>query len=458
MKKTFLLLLFSFVPLLVFSQSLVNGKVKTTEGEMLPGVQILEKGTTNGTITDLEGNFKINVTENVTLIVSYIGYKTQEIELDERTNIEITLEVAETGLDEVVVIGYGTTKKKLNTGANLNVKGEDIQQLTPSNAMDALKGISPGVSITQSNGQPGAGNKVYIRGIGTTGNSNPLYIVDGVAVGNIDYLSSADIETIDVLKDAASAAIYGSRAANGVILVATKKGKKGNRPVITYDAYTGWQNVYKKPDLLNAKEYITIMNEAEVNDGLVPTDFSAILANYHQIENGTWKGTNWFDEITVKDAYIQSHAINVTGGSEKSIYSIGASYLNDEGILGGTQANSNYKRLNLRLNTEHVILEKDGLKTLVVGQNLSYTNSENPGIRTGDIYWNDVHNTLITPPIMPVYAENGDYHGALMNWSSRIPNPVALMEILGKYNYNKSNSIVGNVYMEINPVKGLNFR
>ncbi|NJO90704.1 MAG: TonB-dependent receptor plug domain-containing protein, partial [Chloroflexia bacterium] len=276
MKKTFLLLLFSLIPLLVLAQNAVTGKVKTAEGESLPGVQILEKGTGNGTITDLDGNFTLTVGDDAALVVSYVGYKTQEVAVGDQTNIVVILTVEEKGLDEVVVIGYGTAKKKLNTGANLNVKGEDIQQLTPSNAMDALQGISPGVSITRNNGQPGAGNKVYIRGIGTTGNANPLYIVDGVAVGSIDYLSSADIASIDVLKDAASAAIYGSRAANGVILVTTKKGKAGNKTVITYDAYTGWQNVYKKPDLLNAQEYIAIINEGEVNDGLVPTDFSTL--------------------------------------------------------------------------------------------------------------------------------------------------------------------------------------
>lgn len=435
----------------------VRGTVTDSDGNPIPGANVAEAGTSNGTITDLDGNYSIYVSnENAVLQFSYIGYIAQSITVGSQTVINVRLEVEETDLDEVVVIGYGMQKKKLATGANLNVKGEDIQQLTPSNPMDALQGISPGVNITRNNGQPGSGTKVYIRGIGTTGNSNPLYIVDGVTVGNIDYLSPADIESIDILKDAASSAIYGSRAANGVILVTTKKGKKG-KPVITYDGYQGWQNVYKKSDLLMAQEYAIIMNEGRVNDGLLPYDYAAIIPDWDRIESGEWKGTNWFDEISIKDAYIQSHALNITGGSARSIYSIGASYLNDEGILG-TQANSCYKRLNLRLNTEHILIEKSNLKIITIGQNLSYTNSENPGIRTGNIYWNDVHNMLVASPFKPVYGDDGNYHAQLPDWNAQAANPIGLMDYLGRYNYDKSNSIVGNVYLEIQPFEHLKFR
>ena len=202
----------------------ITGKVVDDTGEPLPGVNVYIKGTTRGTITSIDGTYKIDVDEGSILVFSYIGYIHQEINVVGRKVINITLLPETSDLEEVVVTGYGTQKKKLTTGANLNIKGELIQDLSPSNTIDALQGVSPGVSITRSNGQPGSPSKVYIRCMGTIGKASPLYIVDGVTVGNIDYLNASDIESIDVLKDAASAAIYGARAANGVILVTTKKG------------------------------------------------------------------------------------------------------------------------------------------------------------------------------------------------------------------------------------------
>ena len=233
----------------------IQGKVTSPSGEPIPGATIAVKGTTVGTITNFDGSYMLNnVAGDAVLVVSFVGMKTAEVEVANQTVINVVLDEETIGLEEVVAIGYGVQKKKLATGANMNVKGEDIQALNTTTAMDALKGITPGVNITQNNGQPGASNKINIRGIGTTGNSSPLYIVDGVIQGNIDYLSPNDIESIDVFKDAASSAIYGSRGANGVILVTTKRGQKNTRPTITYDGYYGVQNVYKMPDLLNARE------------------------------------------------------------------------------------------------------------------------------------------------------------------------------------------------------------
>src|SRR5690606_18980429 len=237
----------------VFSQTRpISGLVTDVSGQPLPGVTVLVQGTVHGTNTDFDGNYTIdNVGPEDQLVYSYIGMSTVTITVGNQTTINVAMEESAESLEEVVVVGYGVQKKALTTGANLNVKGEEIRALNTSTAMEALQGVTPGVAITRNSGQPGAGTKVTIRGLGTIGNSNPLYIVDGIAVGNIDYLNSSDIESIDVLKDAASAAIYGSRAANGVILVTTVKGKRGKQAQVHYENYFGFQKIYKNLTPLN---------------------------------------------------------------------------------------------------------------------------------------------------------------------------------------------------------------
>ena len=217
------------------------------------GASIMEKGTSNGTVTDLDGNYSLSVGPNATLVITYVGFKTQEIRVGNESRLDVTLEEDNTNLDEVVVIGYGTQKKKLITGATVQVKGEDIAKLNTTNALEAMQSSSPGVQITQSSAQPGKGYNVVIRGKGTNGSTAPLYVIDGVAGGSLDDINPADIESIDVLKDAASAAIYGARAANGVILVTTRQGKAG-KIEISYNGAMGWSNVYKRPQLLNAQQ------------------------------------------------------------------------------------------------------------------------------------------------------------------------------------------------------------
>lgn len=462
----------------------ITGSVTDDSGMPLPGVTVLVAGTTNGTNTDFDGNYTIgNVQASDQLTFSYIGMVSQTVQVGQRTVINITLQESFESLEEVVVVGYGVQKKALITGANLNVKGEDIAELNTSTAMEALQGVAPGVSITRNNGQPGAGTKVTIRGLGTIGNSNPLYIVDGVSVGNIDYLSSSDIESIDVLKDAASAAIYGSRAANGVILVTTHKGKKGRHARVQYDTYYGFQNIYKNVSPLNAQEYMYIMDEGRVNDGLAPNDWEAILSNnswlnnnypgnlgtqlgadvWSMLQNG-WEGTNWIDEMSTKNAPISSHSINVTGGGEDNTYAFGISYFDQTGILGGNLTDAGYKRLTARMNTEFVLFKNDEHNIITVGENFTYTNTENRSVATGNIYWNDLHNALVQHPLMPAYWDKSpDQHGftpTLDGLSTNMTNPLALM--FYRHNYsnlgNKGNTIVGNVYLEVEPLKNLKFR
>lgn len=423
-------------------------------GESLPGVTILVKGTNVGAVTDLAGSYSIRATSSDVLVFSFMGYLTEEVAVLDRTVISITLSPDIVGLEEIVVIGYGVQRKKLNTGATVNVSGENIQSLNPNSAMEALKGISAGVSIMQNNGQPGAGSRVFVRGIGTIGNANPLYIVDGISVGNIDYLSPNDIESIDILKDAASAAIYGSRAANGVILVTTRKGRKDMKAQVAYDAYFGFQNIVNEPQLLNAQQYMEIMDEKQVNSARPAHNYQRLLGDsiWNALQNGTFTGTNWFEEMRVTNAPVQSHSVNVTGGSKQSIYSIGASYFHQQGVLG-PDVNSAFQRMNLRMNTEHILFEHKGRNAIVFGQNLTYTNAQNPALRTGNIYWNDLRNALVTHPLLPMYSfqDDGEFHYAV-DWESSHVNPIALMEYQAKHNTNNNNTLVGNAYLELQPV------
>ncbi|MBS2211955.1 TonB-dependent receptor [Carboxylicivirga mesophila] len=451
------IVIFLMVHIMYSQERTLTGTVKDDINQPLPGVSIIIEGTTQGTISDVEGNFSLKVPEgDVNLVFSFIGFQRQVINVTGQATVTVQLLPDTEDLDEVVVVGYGTTKKKLVTGANLNVKGEELEALNTANALDAMKGITPGLNIVQNNAQPGAGTKVYIRGIGTTGNSQPLYIVDGVIQGNIDYLSTNDIESVDVLKDAASAAIYGSRGANGVILVTTKKGRKNMKATVTYDGYHGWQNIYKRPDLLTAQEYMLIKDEARVNDGLPLFDWANNIPNYDQIVSGEWKGTDWFGKAQVDNAPILNHSLNISGGSDKSVYSLGFSYFSQDGVMG-KQSDSYYNRFTVRLNTEHTLFSNEQRDIVKVGQNLTYSKSKNNSIRTGNIYWNDVGNFIRMHPIMSIYDDNGDYSYA-SGFAPQTANPIALMDYLTKYGENDNNTMVGNAYLRIEPINNLSIQ
>ena len=253
----------------------ITGTVTDAMGPVI-GANVLEKGTTNGVITDIDGNFTLNVQPGATIVVSFIGYQPQEIVVGNQTSFKIQLKEDTELLDEVVVVGYGVQKKKLVTGATVEVKGEDIAKLNTTQALGALQSQSPGVNIQAVSGQPGDGFKINIRGAGTNGNTAPVYVIDGVAGGDINALNPADIERIDVLKDAASCAIYGSSGANGVILITTKQGKVG-KVSVSYDGNIGWANIYKMPDMLNAKEYMAVMDQVAYNNGDQPYDWSKFV-------------------------------------------------------------------------------------------------------------------------------------------------------------------------------------
>lgn len=442
----------------------IRGRITTADGETVIGANIVEVGTTNGTISDSNGNFVLEVAEGAVIHVSYIGFLEQDINTIGRNFFEITLLEDTQALEDLVVVGYGVQKKKLVTGANVSVGGETLQNQHSINALEAMQAYAPGVNITQASGMPGEGFQVNIRGLGTIGNSAPLYVIDGVAGGDINTLNPSDIESIDVLKDAASAAIYGARAANGVILVTTKSGRKG-RIEVTYDGYYGVQNVAKMPDLLDAKQYMEIYNEERVVSGKDPLDFASLIPGlYQQIMSGQWNGTDWMEEIRNENAPIQNHAISLSGGSDQSLFSMGFSYTSQEGILGKPVEPHN-DRYTVRLNSDHVIYRKKGLDMIKVGETFNYSYRQRSGIAIGGMYWNDIRNMLTGSPLVPAYNDKGEFFAredvkasGLEALSSRIYNPLAQMVLNRGMNETQNYNINSNAYLEIQPIKDLILR
>ena len=464
------------------AQSAVKGTVNDDSGEPIIGASVVEKGTTNGTVTDFDGNFSLNVKSGATLVVSYIGYTTQEIAVNGQSTINVTLKEDNALLDEVVVVGYGVQKKKLVTGATVQVKGDDIAKLNTTNALEAMQSSTPGVQITQSSSQPGKGYKVYIRGMGTIGDSSPLYVIDGVAGGSLDGINPNDIESIDILKDAASAAIYGSRAANGVILVTTRQGKEG-KIEITYNGAIGWSNVYKRPQLLNAQEYMTIFNEYNFNSNGTMLDWTGYVPNsitipdieergkidiLGRVLNG-WQGTDWWDAFVNKNAVQHNHSVTLTGGSDRSKFMMSYTYTGNEGIMGADKA-SYYKRHTIRMNSEHVLLKAKDFDVITIGENMSIGYSKNHDLAEDGMYWSYIHSLLQTNPMMPIYADNGeiykyqDYRGNVTygeGWNpSMFYNPWENLTTGGWNSMAESRSLgVGaTAFMVVQPIKGLRWR
>lgn len=443
----FLLSLLVLVPPLFAQQRQVSGKVTGAgDGQPIPGVVIKVKGKTGGTATDANGNYTLPAQTGDVLQFSSIGFTTKEATVAASGNINISLADDNQELEEVVVVGYGVQQKKLVTGATVQVKGETLQRQSTTNALQGLQGQTPGVQIASTSGQPGEAMRVTIRGLGTIGNSGPLYVVDGVLTGDITYLNAADIESIDVLKDAASAAIYGSQAANGVVLVTTRTGKRGQAAAITFDAYAGVQNVAKKTEMLNATQYASIMNEAAINGGKAP-----IFTNDQILAYG--EGTSWLDEMFVKDALTQNYSLGASGASDVSVFSTAFSYTSQEGIVGGKDL-SNYERYSFRINSEHNFY-KDILK---IGQHLTYTDINNNGIGVGNQYNNALRGAFNTSPFVQMYDENGNFFdNSNSSWNNGEANPYAQM-VYGNQNRRNNQRLLGDVYLTVEPIKNLRFR
>ena len=436
--------------------STVSGVVISGTDELpLVGVSVLVKETANGTITDIDGNFKLNVVSGQTLVFSYIGYVTQEIVVTDQKSLNVILKEDTEILDEVVVVGYGVQKKKLVTGATVQVKGESLAKMNTNSPLQGMQGQTPGVNISSTSGQPGSDMKVSIRGLGTVGNSSPLYLIDGVG-GDISTLNPADIESIDILKDAASAAIYGAQAANGVVLITTKSGKEG-KAQISFDAYYGVQTVARKINMLNAKEYMTIMDEQAVNSGNTPYDWSSFRSIYDA--NGNVHDTDWIDSMFKDNARTQSYTLGITGGSQTSTYALSLGYMSQEGVVGGKDV-SNYERYNFRINSEHKIFKDSDL--LKVGEQVSFVYKMNNGISVSDQYNNTLRGAFATSPLAPIYSDNNAYDSSYndtsnSDWYNGDGNPYGSM-MTNSNNENKTATFSGNVYAELQPVRNLKLR
>ncbi len=431
----------------------VTGKVlSASDNEPLLGATVIVQGKQGGSVTDLDGNFSIEANDGQTLVVSYIGFITQRVKVN-GDNLIIKLEEEANSLNDVVVIGYGVQKKKLVTGANINVKGDDIAKLNTSNPLQALQGQTPGMTIISQSGQPGSGLKVNIRGMGTINGSDPLYIIDGIR-GDIASLNPADIESIDVLKDAASAAIYGSQSANGVVLITTKSGKEG-RAVVSFDGYVGWQNKPRSVKMLNAHEYMTILDEQAINSGKQPYDWSVYKSIYNT--DGSVIDTDWVDQMFRKNAQTGSYNIGVTGGSKTGNYALTLGYMNQEGIVGGKDV-SNYERYNFRVNSDWQV--KPWLK---IGEQVSFIYTKNRGVSVGNAYNNTLKGAFGMSPLVPVYGKN-NYKSPYLNtkfmdWQDvqAMGNPYGLM-MTNTNNENNAARFSANVYADAEWLKDLHFR
>ena len=417
MKKSRLItmLLALMVSLTSWAQG-ISGTVVDDQGEAVIGASIVEKGNPqNGTITDFDGKFTIKVNEGATIVVSYIGYVTQEVRAT--NNMRVVMKEDAQTLQDVVVIGYGVQKKSVVTASIAKVSAEDLEGTAPVRMDNALKGLAAGVNVTSSSGQPGAASRIRVRGIGSVNDSNPLYIVDGMPIeGGLDYINPSDIESIEVLKDAASGAIYGARAANGVILVTTKKGKMG-KVTVNYNFSQGWQTAWKHRDVLDATGYMVMQNEGLVNAGQAP--------RYADPYNVT-TNTDWQDLLFNDNAPVQNHELTLSGASDRVNYYFSLGYYDQEGIVGGNYGHSNYNRLTLRgnfnFNVFDVTKERNWLNKLDVQVNLSYARVKSAGVDVNSQWGNEIGSALALPPIISPYVTGQEAQDQIDYYSSTYPD------------------------------------
>ena len=438
----------------------VSGVIKDATGETVIGASVMVKGTKTGTVTDFDGRFHVECTPGATLVISYIGYQTQEVKAADGMNV--VLQEAANDLNEVVVTGYTTQRKADLTGAISVVSVDDIAKQNENNPIKALQGRVPGMNIS-ADGSPSGTATVRIRGIGTLNNNDPLYIVDGIPTkAGMHELNGNDIESIQVLKDAASASIYGSRAANGVIIITTKKGKEGKIKV-DFDGSIAVSTYAHKMKVLNAKEYGQVMWQAYVNDGMDPNTnglgyrydwgynaqgtpvLNGISMKKYLDDAGTTPAadTDWFDETT-RTGVIQQYNVSVSNGSDKgsSFFSLG--YYKNLGII----KTSDFNRFSARMNTEYKLLKN---KMLTVGEHFTLNRTSEVQAPGGFL-----QNVLQFNPSLPIYTEDGNYAGPVGGYPDRY-NPVAVLERNkdNRYTYWR---MFGDAYLNLNPFKDFNIR
>ena len=421
-------------------QQTVKGIVKGPDGLPVIAANISQKGTNNATITDLYGNFTLNITgQHPVLVISYIGYVTTEVNVSGRAFIEVVLQEDVEALDEVVVVGYGTMRKKDVTGAVSSVRTEDITKNATSNVMQAIAGKMSGVQVVQNSGTPGGDVSILIRGVGTINDASPLYVIDGVPVsGGMWYLNPNDVESIDVLKDASATAIYGSRGANGVVMVTTKQAQEGHTE-INFDYSYGIQHTAKTYDMLNASQYAALHNEMRTNAG---PEYSLNPAFSDPESLGT--GTDWMDAI-FRTAPMQKVNLSMLGGNQKISHATSLGYYTQDGIM----KNSSYNRLSLQSNISSKIVSNVTVRANV---NLSAENRRTQPIGTV------IQNAMRILPSIPIQDENGEYAGPTGNaeWNGNALNPVA---IINEQNYRmKGFRMLSNISLEWEIIKGLKFK
>ena len=420
-----------------FAQTTVTGLVTDNLKQPIIGATVVEKGTNNGKITDENGAFNLTIADvnAAILVVTYSGYEDNTIALKGKTNITVLLKDNTEGLGEVMVVGYGTSTKKEFTGASSNVGGEELQKLNIPRVDQALQGQIAGVTINTNSGSPGGGAAIRIRGLSTFGDNDPLILVDGVVYDSegLNSLNPNDIESVNVLKDA-TAGIYGVRAANGVILIETKKGRANSKPTIELSTYFGVQQAARKLSLLNATEYAVIKNETFANGGDALPFSNTRLG----------EGTDWQDAV-FQNANIQNYNVTISGGSEKTTYSIGGSYFSQDGIVGGDKAN--FTRMNARVNLNTEMSSRMRLSSVFL-----YTNEERDALPENGI-GSVLYNTINAFPTDPVQEVNGTY--SYLEEVSDIINPIAQMQ--NTYNTSYVDKFVGKEEIAFDITKNLTF-
>ena len=474
MKKIASLILALGMSLAAMAQGIaVNGVVTDASGEPVVGVFVVERGTTNGTMTDLNGNFSFRASAGATLEVSCIGYKSQNVTAVAGQLLRVVLQDDAEMLEETVVIGYGVQKKSVVTASISSVTSDDLKVQSQTRVDNMLQGMTSGVQVTQNSGAPGASSTVIVRGVGSINHASPLYIVDGMPAGSIDYINPNDIERIDVLKDAASAAVYGARAADGVVLVTTKSGKEG-KTIVNYDFSYGLQNPWRKPAVLNATEYAIMMNEGMLNAGNAP-----IYDNPYALG----EGTDWVEAIFDKNAPIVKHDLNVSGGNGRVNYSVSGGYLSSKGTIGGRFGQSYYDRMTLRENVGIVLFDESAsrnwLNKLTFSNQVSFAHIKSASISANSEYGSPLGSALGMSPLDPIYADAAEearyktlypagYPYIIRN-SEGVPyfiadggtyneqaNPIAMLD--RPHGYSSTDKMVGNLTTELQLFDGLKFR
>ncbi len=422
----------------------ISGTVADEKGELLPGVSISVKGTTVGTNTNAEGRFTLNVPANAnTLVVSFVGMQSKEIPLTSASTYTIALESDSKALDEVVVIGYGSARKSDLTGSVASVKSEQLTQIATPNVTQALQGRVAGVDVTANSGEPGGASRIRIRGVGTINNSDPLYVVDGFQTADISFLAPTDISSMEILKDASATAIYGSRGANGVVLITTKRGRSGPAK-FTLDGYAGVQNAWRKQSLLNASQYATLRLEAYRNDGTVLDQTGQEYQLLNNAVQSNMVGTDWQKEV-MQSGSIQNYTLNVMGGSDKSRYSLTGTYFGQDGIV----KNSSLRKYFLRFNNDYTFTNwlTGGVSAAFSRTNKTFTNN--------DLFAGVLTTALRAEPITPAWNSTTNNWGRTI--VSQENNPArAASEMAGNKGY--ESLLNANAYAEASFLKHFKLR